>query len=243
MSIAKLLIIGGYGSFGGRLVRLLAHEPGLTLLVGGRSLHKAERFAANNSGCATLVPVEFDRDADVSAQISQLNPDIVIDASGPYQAYGDRPYRVATAAISIGAHYLDLADGTAFVLNIASLNDAALAKNVFVLGGASTCTVLTSAVARHLSKDLEHVESVTGGVSPSPFAGLGKSVARAVGHYAGKPVTVWRDGDLALDTAFTSTRRFTIAPPGYLPMPPLTAGSQIEIDMQECTRRRGCNRQ
>jgi hypothetical protein len=222
MSIAKLLIIGGYGSFGGRLVRLLAHEPGLTLLVGGRSLHKAERFIADNSGCAALVPVVFDRDADVSAQISRLNPDIVIDASGPYQAYGDRPYRVATAAISIGAHYLDLADGTAFVLNIASLNDAALAKNVFVLGGASTCTVLTSAVARHLSKDLERIESVTGGVSPSPFAGLGKSVARAVAQYAGKPVTVWRDGNLALDIAFTSTRRFTIAPPGYLPMPPLT---------------------
>lgn len=229
---SKLLIIGGYGNFGGRLAGLLADFPELTLFIAGRSLHKAKRFVAANGGPATMIPVEFDRDGNVSEQIKKLRPQVVIDASGPYQAYGNRPYRVAEAAISVGAHYLDLADGTDFVLNISSVNDDAMTENVFVLSGASTCTVLTSAVARHLSSDFIRVDSVAGGVSPSPYAGLGKSVARAVAQYAGKPVTVWRDGELVSDIAFTSTSRFTITPPGYLPMPPMTFGLIDVPDLQ-----------
>jgi hypothetical protein len=36
-----ILIVGGYGIFGGRIVALLEDEPQLTLLVGGCSLAKA----------------------------------------------------------------------------------------------------------------------------------------------------------------------------------------------------------
>ena len=34
----RVLIIGGYGTFGGRLVDLLIDEPRLTLIVAGRDL-------------------------------------------------------------------------------------------------------------------------------------------------------------------------------------------------------------
>jgi hypothetical protein len=36
----SLLIIGGYGTFGGRLARLLGDEPRLRLLIAGRSLER-----------------------------------------------------------------------------------------------------------------------------------------------------------------------------------------------------------
>ena len=39
-----VLIIGGYGTFGGRLCQLVADEPRLRLLVAGRSLERAEAF-------------------------------------------------------------------------------------------------------------------------------------------------------------------------------------------------------
>jgi N-acetyl-gamma-glutamylphosphate reductase len=42
----RVLIVGGYGIFGGRLVELLEHEPRLTLLVSGRSLERAREFCA-----------------------------------------------------------------------------------------------------------------------------------------------------------------------------------------------------
>ena len=38
----KVLILGGYGTFGGRLARLLADEARLTLVIAGRSPAQAE---------------------------------------------------------------------------------------------------------------------------------------------------------------------------------------------------------
>lgn len=218
----KLLIIGGYGTFGGRLARLLADEARLTIIIGGRSLHKATIFANALPGPAEVLPIRFDRDADVSGQLAEISPDIVADASGPWQTYGPDPYRVARAAIECGAHYLDLADGREFVCGISQLDDAARKRNVFVLSGLSTCPVLTSAAARHLSADLEEIDSVAGGIAPSPFAGMGRSVIDAIAGYAGRPITTWQEGKSGREHTFVSKRRFTIRPPGYLPLPPMT---------------------
>jgi KR domain. len=37
----KVLILGGYGTFGGRLAQLLADESSATLIIAGRSYEKA----------------------------------------------------------------------------------------------------------------------------------------------------------------------------------------------------------
>ena len=63
----------------------------------------------------------FDRDGDVLGQLRKAAPDLVVDASGPFQVYGD-PYRVVRAAIAAGIDYLDLADGSDFVKGIAQLD-------------------------------------------------------------------------------------------------------------------------
>src|SRR5215470_7207553 len=111
----KILILGGYGTFGGRLARLLADEPRLTVLIAGRSLAKAKAFCASlGQAAATMRPVELNRDGDVAPQLRALKPDIVVDASGPFQAYGTDPYRVVEAALALGVNYLDLADDAAF---------------------------------------------------------------------------------------------------------------------------------
>lgn len=218
----KLLIIGGYGTFGGRLARLLADEARLTIMIGGRSLHKAANFANTLPGPAEFLPIHFDRDGDVSGQLAKISPDIVVDASGPWQAYGPDPYRLARAAIDCGSNYLDLADDREFVCNISELDEAARKRNVFVLSGLSTCPALSGAAARHLSADLAEIDSVAGGIAPSPFAGIGRSVIDAIAGYAGTPIQTWQEGKFATEHTFTSTRRFTICPPGCSPLAPLT---------------------
>ncbi|MER8623179.1 MULTISPECIES: hypothetical protein [unclassified Mesorhizobium] len=53
----RLLVVGGYGIFGGRIVQLLESEPRLILLVAGRSLAKAEALCNARTGAAAqLVP-------------------------------------------------------------------------------------------------------------------------------------------------------------------------------------------
>lgn len=113
----KVLILGGYGTFGGRLARLLGDEERLTLIVAGRSMERAEAFCAALPARATLTPAAFDRDGDVAAQLSAHSPDIIVDASGPFQAYNDS-YRLVRAIISRGNDCLDLADGSEFVKRI-----------------------------------------------------------------------------------------------------------------------------
>ena len=55
----KILILGGYGTFGGRLAHLLAEEKRLTLILAGRSIQKAKRFCEGLPSGAQKVPAFF----------------------------------------------------------------------------------------------------------------------------------------------------------------------------------------
>ena len=213
----RVLILGGYGTFGGRLARLLADEGRLTLIVAGHSLTQAQAFCAAWRAQAKMVPAAFDRDGDVDAQLSALAPDIVVDASGPFQTYGD-PYRLVRAAIAHGIGYLDLADGSGFVKGIGQLDPGAKARGVFALAGVSSVPVLTAAVVRRLGAGMTRVDAVKAGIAPSPRAGLGLNVIRAIASYCGKPVELTRDGHRTVAYGLTESLRFSIAPPGRLPL-------------------------
>jgi hypothetical protein len=218
----NVVILGGYGAFGGRLARLLCDEPRVNLVIAGRSRAKAAAFCTTLPGAAQRAPAEVDRDRGVAAALAALAPHVVIDASGPFQAYGDDPYRVVRGALAAGAHYLDLADGSEFVRGITELDAAAKSAGRFVLTGASSFPVLHAAVLRRLSRGVDRVESSMVGIAPVPYAGVGATVLRAIAGYAGKPLRLIRDGRLSTAYALCETRRFTIAPPGRMPLAPLT---------------------
>jgi hypothetical protein len=213
----KILILGGYGTFGGRLAQLLADEKSLTLIIAGRSLEKASAFCASLAARATLVPQRFDRDGDLEAQLAGLAPDIIVDASGPFQMYRD-PYKLVRAALARGIHYLDLADGSDFVKGVAQFDAQAKARGVFVLSGVSSFPVLTAAVMRRLAQGLARVDTVTAGIAPSPYAGVGLNVIRAIASYAGRPIAIPRSG---IHYGLTEARRYTVAPPGCVPLKPI----------------------
>ena len=44
--VKRVLIIGGYGNFGGSIARALASDPNIALVIGGRTREKAAAFAA-----------------------------------------------------------------------------------------------------------------------------------------------------------------------------------------------------
>jgi hypothetical protein len=219
MTQLTILIIGGYGVFGGRIVTLLESDPRLTLIVAGRNVEKARAFVQSRGQAhAALKSARFDRDGDMGARLAMLRPDIVVDASGPFQAYGAARYRVIEACIDKGVHYLDLADGSAFVAGVAVFDAPARAKNLFILSGVSSFPVLTAAVVRQLAKDMARVDSIRGGIAPSPFAGVGENVIRAIASYAGQPIRLRRGGASATGHPLTEHVRFTISPPGRAPL-------------------------
>ncbi|MFN8411007.1 MAG: DUF4166 domain-containing protein [Anaerolineales bacterium] len=214
----KILILGGYGTFGGRLAHLLANDERLTLVIAGRSKQKADAFCRQLPAGAQRIPLVFDRNGDVEAQVRDIRPNLVVDASGPFQAYGKNPYQVITACIANGVDYMDLADGSEFVKGVSQFDQQAKFQNIFVLSGVSSFPVLTAAVVRRLSKGLAKIHTIKGGIAPSPFAGVGLNVIRAITIYAGKHLSLIRNGKPSYGHALTETMRYTIAPPGYLPL-------------------------
>ena len=212
----RILLLGGYGGFGGRLARLLSEEKGITLHIAGRSREKAEAFTADLQGPAKAEPVCLDR-AEIEPYLVDQTVDLVVDASGPFQQYGAIGYGVVEACLKTQTHYLDLADDAAFVEDIAQFDARAREAGLIVLSGASTCPALTAAVVSELAQDMT-ITSIEGGIAPSPKITLGLNVMRAVLSYTGGPVKRLQDGRQGNHTGLTESRRVVVAPPGGLPL-------------------------
>ncbi|MBY5795222.1 SDR family oxidoreductase [Rhizobium leguminosarum] len=226
-----VLIIGGYGTFGGRLARLLGDEPRLRLLVSGRSLEKADDFVAdlrtpkdgaeglgsNNLG-AMVQAVRFDRDGDLTEQLTRMRPHLVVDASGPFQSFGKDAYKVAEACIDLGIDYADIADSTGFVAGIGGLDAAVKAKGTFALSGLSSLPALSFAALDAMAPHFSRVDSVAAGIAPSAHVRIGLNVVRAIASYAGKKITVRRDGRPAAGRGLIDSMRVTVAAPGVAPL-------------------------
>ena len=181
----RIIVVGGYGGFGGRLSRRLA-ESGHMVLVAGRSLAKAERFCKLHPGCS---PRKLDRTGDIAATLAVDRPNLLIDAAGPFQG---SDYRVPRECIAAGAHYIDLADARQFVTEIGQLDADARAAGVAVIAGASSVPALSQAVVEQLSRDLDEVTAVEIAITASSKASAGASVAAAILGGAGKPLRLWR---------------------------------------------------
>lgn len=214
----RVLILGGYGKFGGQLAELLCDESRLTLIVAGRSKAKASSFCQKLPRGADREAEAIDRNGDIETRLKEIAPDVIVDASGPFQAYGDDPYRVAKAALTAGCHYVDFADGSDFVHGIGQFDEAARRSGLVVLSGVSSFPALTAAIVRHLSADLRRVESIIGGIAPTPYAGVGLSVVSAIAGYAGQKVSLRSNGEARSAYALTETRPYVIAPPGFVPL-------------------------
>ncbi len=214
----KVLILGGYGTFGARLARLLARDGRLTLVIAGRSRVKAQALCDRLDGAAHREPLVFDRTRDPAPMLAVVRPHLVVDAAGPFQSYGHDPYRLVRACIETGANYLDLADAADFVSGIAALDGQARAAGVFALSGLSTFPALSSAVIASLAADLDTVTAIRAGVAPSPRAGVGLNVVRAIASYAGKPLPVMAGGEAVTRPAIIDSTRRSIGVPGALPL-------------------------
>ena len=232
-----VLIIGGYGTFGYGIADLLSDEDDLTITLAGRNLGKAQAACRSLSGEATFNALKLDRNGDLAAEI-ESPPDIIIDASGPFQNYGDgKRDNVIEYALANGCHYLDICDDLDFVDHIRGFDARARDKGITLLSGLSTYPVLTAAAARELSKEMDGITDILAGIAPSPKAVMGRNVIAAVAAYAGKKkVGVLRGGEFTHVHGLTETHRETICVPGHKPMPNILFSVVEGPDPQELPR-------
>ena len=203
----RVLVLGGYGVFGGRVAERLA-DDGFEVVVAGRSRRKAEAFCAGRPG---LIAAAVDRDNGFEAALRRLAPWAVVDAAGPFQKLD---YGVPEACTAAGAHYVDLADARGFVTGTGALDAAARAAGVSVISGASSVPALSGAVVRSLTAGMDLVTKVELSISASNRATVGDSVVRAMLSYAGRSFPVRRAGRWETARGWTQPRRERYALPG-----------------------------
>jgi len=214
--IKTVLIIGGYGQFGGRLSRRLSDIGDITVLVAGRTLSKAEALCEQYGG--NLRPVYFDRSEDLDTQLDKFKPWLVIDAAGPFQSVFGHGYTLAKACIRHGAHYIDLSDSGTFTQGISRLDARAQAAGVAVVSGASSVPALSSAVVDAAMPNFTQITSIEGGISPGGKIDIGMSVTQAVLSYLGKPLKIFRAGAWTTELGYSRVHVHKIALQGEKPL-------------------------
>lgn len=185
----SVVVLGGYGNFGRRIVDALAREPGARVFVAGRDLKQATAVSQETGGSAEPLRVDA-RAGDFTAELRKVNATIVVHTAGPFQS---QDYAVPRACVAARSHYIDLADGRGFVCGIRALDQEAKLNGSLVVSGASSVPALSSAVVDTLGEQFSSIESIDHGIT-SGARPPGKATMDGVLAYAGKPFKQWRDG-------------------------------------------------
>lgn len=208
----RVLVLGGYGAFGARICERLAADGRFEVVAAGRSLARAQAFCAGRPG---LTPAAVDRGGDLGEAFARLAPWLVIDAAGPFQGAG---YAVPRACLQARAHYLDIADGRAFVEGFSALDAEARAVGVTLISGASSTPALSSAAAFALAEGLDRVGRVESAISAANRAAVGRSVVEAILSYVGRPVALQQGGCAIPARGWRKLKRETFTAAGAAPL-------------------------
>ncbi|QIL89072.1 saccharopine dehydrogenase family protein [Microbulbifer harenosus] len=193
--VRRILVLGGYGNFGKRIVESLSALKGITLLIAGRDAAKADKLRqqlGSNSARAALETALVDiNDSALTRRIQSLAPDLVIHTSGPFQGQN---YRVPEACIAAGCHYIDLADDRRFVCDITSFDARAKALGLLVVSGASSVPGLSSTVIDRFADEFSELEEVDFAIAPGNQAERGAATVRGILSYTGRPFFAFHKG-------------------------------------------------
>jgi len=189
-AIQKVLVLGAYGFFGNRICAALVKNPRVHLLFAGRDLIKATAAAYQLGLTANHARAIDAESPDLALQLQKLGVNVLIHTAGPFQGQG---YDVARACIKARCHYIDLADGRAFVTGITRYDSEARAAGVSVISGASTLPALTAAVADKYRGEFKRLDAIRIGITSGAVI-PGIATIRAVLGYCGRPFRTLENG-------------------------------------------------
>ncbi|HEX5136426.1 MAG TPA: saccharopine dehydrogenase NADP-binding domain-containing protein [Planctomycetota bacterium] len=184
----RILVLGGYGFFGGAVAELL------------RADGAKPQLASRREGAEVVVDVE-----DPASLRRALRPgDVLVDTVGPFQA---RTPALVDAAIEVGCDLIDLSDSVRYTRAVLARDP----RGSRILTACSTLSTISAAAIRR--SGLAEPRRLTVALAPASRrvarAGTGGSLLAQVGA----PVDVLREGRWAQPRGFGETRGFRMPPP------------------------------
>jgi Domain of unknown function (DUF4166)/Saccharopine dehydrogenase NADP binding domain len=190
----RIVVIGGTGSFGARLVAALVATTDLVVVIAARRIGPADDLAAALRARHPDRAIEtcaLDAAALTPDDLKRLGAWCVADCAGPFQ--GAEP-RVAEAAIAAGAHYVDIADARDFVAGFPRLDEAARTAGVLAVTGASSTPGVSQSVLDDLTRGWRRIDTIEIAISPGNRQPRGLSVVTAILANTGQRARVFLDG-------------------------------------------------
>ncbi|NIJ82230.1 saccharopine dehydrogenase family protein [Xanthomonas cannabis] len=188
----RVVVLGGFGHFGARIVRALAATAQIHVIAAGR--HPGDVHATwPDAAPGQISTRRLDTHArEFATQLAATGADAVVHTAGPFQG---QDYAVARSCLQAGMHYIDLADGRAFVRDFAGAMDATARQAQRVaISGASTLPALSSAVIDALLPRFSALQEIRMVIAPAQGTPLGLATVRAVLSYCGTPFHWWQAG-------------------------------------------------
>ncbi len=203
----KVVVLGGYGTFGSQVSEALAAGQEETrLLIVGRDATRGRVFGQS-------LGVDFAQgnihDHIFLASVLE-DAFLAINTAGPFQ---HTDYHIPEACIRAGCHYLDIADGRAYVSGIDRLHAQAQEQSVFVCAGASAVPAITGAMVQALSKDLTNLKEIRAALSPGNKNPRGLSTVETILSFLGRPIRLMKDGKWVESFGWAESRVVNYPPP------------------------------
>ena len=207
----KVLVLGGYGTFGSRIARRLIRNGNCEVIIGGRNKDKAVSFAEelnnlnNPRNIVRGVMTDCAKYQHLRSLIRHEDIKCVVHTAGPYQ---NLDYSVARAILEAGAAYIDLADSRRYVCDF-NKNLDALAKEfkTVAITGASSVPGISSAAIDQLRNSLVSISSIDIGISPGNQTPRGDATVASILSYCGKMISVTKNSKQAYIWGWQDLRR------------------------------------
>ncbi len=182
----RILVLGGYGTIGRRISQAIAAIPSAECVVGGRNPQTAESSAG-----AITKSVVVNVNDPVSLRRALEGVFAVVNTVGPFQGHD---YIVAETCAGLGIHYVDLADGRAYVEGITRLQRRAQHKNCLIVSGAGSVPAVSAALVDMLVPEFDRLSEIHTCISPGNKNPLGVGTVRAILRYTGNPLRLKDQG-------------------------------------------------
>ncbi len=190
--VRRIVVLGGAGLFGRKLMEQLRHWG------------HAPLAASRRPGLDLRI------DAEDSASLhSALRPnDLVLDAAGPYQ---HRSMRLIEAAMEIGCDVIDLNDHLGYAEKVLELSPTIESAGRTVCSSASSVSAVSAAVLR--VSGLERPVRLCAFLAPASRHTANLGTAKSLLESLNRPIRVLREGQLHECGGWSEPRRFAMPQP------------------------------
>ena len=142
-----VLIVGGYGNVGQHIARLLAEDLGNHLLIGGRDIHHATRFAATLPDCASARRIDID---DPETYASALTGVVAV-----IMCLDTTELAFPHACINRSIRYIDISASYEVIERLSFLHDLAAANQTTIVCSVGLAPGLTNLMAKACVRSID----------------------------------------------------------------------------------------